>query len=166
MIAEQRPIYLTIKNAYAKAKSRNWDTMYWMIDIHETLIHSSYNGSGVLLWLPGAFEMITDILRFPENKIILWSSMQSLDAGDGKMSLQTFRAEIIRKTSHRLEAENRIFLNGNPEVENTSYADFSIKPYFNILLDDKAGFDYHWDIAAVKSAVYDFGGTLTIEQGN
>ena len=33
------------------------------------------------------------------------------------------------------------FFNNNPEAKNTEYGDFTVKPYYNILLDDKAGFD-------------------------
>jgi hypothetical protein len=37
------------------------------------------------------------------------------------------------------------YINSNPDVVNTEYGDFSRKPYFNIIIDDKAGFEPETD---------------------
>ncbi|MCC6643353.1 hypothetical protein IT411_01265, partial [Candidatus Peregrinibacteria bacterium] len=35
---------------------------------------------------------------------------------------------------------NFVYINENPEAENSAYANFDQKFYFNVLFDDKAGF--------------------------
>lgn len=47
--------------------------------------------------------------------------------------------------------------NENPECGNTDYADFTTKPYFNILLDDKAGMEMNSDWSLVKSELQRIG---------
>ena len=37
------------------------------------------------------------------------------------------------------------YVNENPEVSGTEYGDFTGKPYMNVLLEDKAGFDAEED---------------------
>ena len=42
------------------------------------------------------------------------------------------------------------FINKNPEPNNTSYGYYEDKPYFNVLFEDKAGFDPEtdWELVA------------------
>jgi hypothetical protein len=47
--------------------------------------------------------------------------------------------------------------NCNPDEKNTPYADFSLKPYFNILIDDKAGFDPNTDWDGIRKTLIRIG---------
>ena len=44
-------------------------------------------------------------------------------------------------------------MNENPECGNTSYADFTRKPYFNIMIDDKAFFQPRTDWVLTEIAL-------------
>ena len=47
------------------------------------------------------------------------------------------------------------YFNENPEVKNTATGDFSMKIYFNVMIDDKAGFEKSdWEnvVESVKMA--------------
>jgi hypothetical protein len=44
------------------------------------------------------------------------------------------------------------YFNENPECSNTEMCDFGRKFYFNILIDDKAGFDGNYDWWLIKMA--------------
>jgi hypothetical protein len=146
-----RPIINVIKKAYSTMYDRKWDSVYWAIDIHGVIVPPNYvplteqiNADNVVKPYKNAIEVMRWILKFPETKIILWSSSPKDDIAYYKWFY--FDLEGI--------APNRIFINSNPEVtEAASGADFSSKFYFNILLDDKAGFDPDLDWDAIKYRV-------------
>jgi hypothetical protein len=110
---------------------RQWDIMYWAVDLHGTLLHSSYDNTDLTpQYYPHAKETMALLSREPRFKFILYTC-----------SYEENIKELIR-----LMGEDCIrfdFINDNPEAENTKYGDFRKKPYFNVLLDDKAGFDPH-----------------------
>lgn len=128
---------MSIKKAIERAamtvKSRGWDTVYWAIDLHGTCIDSTYTYDGdyifINFYVVNALRLISNT---PGHKIILWSSVYNND--------------LIRIISlfekHGIVVSS---FNRNAEVENTVYANFDSKFYFNILIDDKAGFDPETD---------------------
>lgn len=125
-----------IRRAYETARSRNWDKIYWAIDLHETCIRSEY-GQGSYKWLhDGVIHALRKIASRPETIIILWSSVH---AEEEQAIINFFAQEGIRVS----------YFNHNPEVRNTAYGNFETKFYFNVLLDDKAGFDYNTDWYAI-----------------
>lgn len=136
-----RPLEDVVRLAYEKAHARGWDRVYWMVDLHDTAIAATYASGGGITLLPGAGETLRWLLTFPETRIILWSSMSP---------------ELLAAHREALFAEadrGRVYLNENPEEGDTAYASFQQKPYFNVLLDDKAGFDHARDWAAVTRAM-------------
>ena len=52
---------------------------------------------------------------------------------------------------------NFTYINDNPEYIGNDYADFSKKFYYNILLDDKAGFEGETDWLLVKNELIRVG---------
>lgn len=121
-----------IRRAYDVARVRNWDKVYWAIDLHETCIRSNYG--------KGSYEFLGDyvvralqkISERPETVIILWSSVHADEEAD---IIEFFANNGIRVS----------YFNHNPEVSNTAHGNFDTKFYFSILLDDKAGFNYELD---------------------
>lgn len=117
-----------IRRAYRILAERNWDTVYWTIDLHGVCLKPDHN--------PGQYEFINqhaiDALRLisslPESGITLWSSMHRTEQ-PGVIAF--FAAHGIRVD----------YFNENPEITSTARADFSVKFYSSIILDDKAGFD-------------------------
>ncbi len=118
-----------IKKAFKLAELRGWDKTYWAIDIHETILEPNWSD----IVLPSKF--------YPLAKEAL--------------QLMTSRKDIcciLYTCSHPSEIEKYIalfakhnihfsYVNENPEVINKRYGNYSKKPYFNVLFEDKAGFD-------------------------
>ena len=131
-----------IERAYRTAKERKWDTIYWAIDLHGTCIESNYEN--------GSFQFIDDtceqIMRWlskqPETKIILWSSVYSDHWNE--------IVEFFENRGIKIDA-----CNANPHEKSNTYADFSSKFYFSVLLDDKAGFDPAMDWSVVYFTVHE-----------
>lgn len=123
-----------IENSWKRKTQKGYDYWYWCIDMHGTLFENNY--------VQGSFggEMFHECiapLRFLSNRrdvrTILWTS------------------------SHKPVIENALafmhkrgiyfdFVNENPHIINDVLCDFRRKFYFDVLLDDKAGFEpkVHW----------------------
>lgn len=125
-------IQKAIRRAYKLLKERNWDTIYWAIDLHGTCIESNYI-SGKYEWInEDAKKCLQLIQSLPESQIIIWSSC--------------YPEEYDKIFDFFVEHDITTYLyNCNPEVQNTKTGCFDIKFYFSILLDDKAGFDPETD---------------------
>lgn len=107
--------------------SRKWDTIYLAVDLHDTIFESNYEGLSDV-YMPNAKDALQTISTYQEIKIILWSSTYDSDI--------SHYLEILKSDGIRVD-----YFNENPEAENTKGGDFARKFYFNILLDDKAGFE-------------------------
>jgi hypothetical protein len=129
-------IELSIVRAYRTKKKRNWDRLYFAVDLHDTITQSTYTRDEVQkkAFFPGAIETLK---YFSSCKDII-------------LILNTSSFPIYLKEYYRQFEENEIYfdyLNENPEVPSTDVGDFGKKFYFNILMDDKAGFNplKDWD---------------------
>jgi hypothetical protein len=115
----------------AMERHKSWDFTYWAFDLHGTIIVPNYKHGDI----PREF--------YPYAKKVL--------------QMLTKRDDIcmyIYTCSHPHEQEKYIkyfkdndinfkWVNENPEVEtqNNGYGYYVDKPYFNVLFEDKAGFD-------------------------
>lgn len=126
-----------IERAYKTARLKNWDKIYWAIDLHETCLVSSYGKGSYRFINQQAANTLLYLSQRPETVIILWSSVHA----DEEPEIIKFFADY----------EIRVhYFNHNPEVENTAVGNFDTKFYFNVLVDDKAGFDYRTDWVAIR----------------
>lgn len=134
-------IIKAIERAYKKAKEKQWDKLYWAIDLHGTCLKSNYE-LDKHEWINDDVRNCMDhILHLPESKVIIWTS-----------------TDINQKESVKdlLEEAGCIsYWNCNPEVSNTETGCFDEKFYFDILLDDKAGFDPEIDWKVIKNWLED-----------
>jgi hypothetical protein len=118
-----------IRRAFRDKKEKKWDKLYWCIDLHDVVIEGKYNkfNEGAAI-----FPHAKDFFRWACNRediiLILWTSSH---------------ADAIEEITSRLFDDGIMFdyVNSNPEVESNSLCEFDKKFYFNILLDDKAGFE-------------------------
>jgi hypothetical protein len=121
-----------IVNTYKYAKDRRWDTIYWAIDLHGTILESSYKRQNVDIM--SVFDhVIPALLKLSERedtKIYIFSCTLK---SEYEMYMNYFK---------NLGVDFK-WINENPEAKDTTYGCYRYKPYFNILLDDKAGFDPH-----------------------
>jgi len=121
-------IIKVFKKAMITYRERGWDTLYVAIDMHDTICKSTYREDNIINYYPHAKDILQKMGRIPFIKTILYTSTPDKRI---KEYLEMFAKDDIKFD----------FINSNPDVENTAYGDFSIKPYFNVLMDDKAGFD-------------------------
>jgi hypothetical protein len=113
---------------FKKAIDRRWQCIYVAVDFHDTIFKSLYHHKD-FEFFDGAERCLKYLTDRPDVVLIGWSSL-SMD--------------IYKKVYDKAFLEKGIvfrFLNENPLEGNTHYADFSKKFYFNILIDDKAGWN-------------------------
>lgn len=68
-----------ISRAYRVMRERNWDTVYWAVDLHGTVLESTYQ-VGTFQFINQAAETALQYLSsLPETRIIVWSSMHDAD---------------------------------------------------------------------------------------
>jgi hypothetical protein len=117
-----------IERAYRTARERNWDKVYWAIDLHGVCFPNNYTQNVYEFINEKAIEGLQAISNRKESIIILWSSAW----GDQQQPIVDFfdKHDILVN-----------YFNENPLVQSTYTGCFAKKFYFSILLDDKAGFD-------------------------
>lgn len=115
-----------IEKTFKQKQERNWDSLYWVIDLHDTVIEGKYNrfNEGSTIY-PYAKETLDYLYNHQVHKSILWTS-----------SYDDSVENVIQKFDLKFN-----YLHVNPECPNTSLCNFDRKLYFNFLLDDKALFD-------------------------
>ena len=125
--------------------AKNWDTIYWLVDVHGVIIPGSFHRKNEFKFMhPDAKDVLQWITKRSHHKLILWSS--------------SYKTEIDELKGWLFEHGIKVdYVNENPAEEHSNYADFSKKPYFNILLDDKAGFDtlVYWTLIKEYLKFYD-----------
>lgn len=115
----------SIMKAYRTASERNWDTIYCLVDCHDTIACSNYRDAEVSFY-PQALEALREISWWPEIQLVLWTCSYPADT-----------ARLVDRLAHegvRVRGVNRT------PIANTVTGCFDEKPYFSILIDDKAGF--------------------------
>jgi len=122
---------------------REWDTIYVAVDWHDTMMPSTYSNDkyGKYKLYPQAEEVLKWMSDNGNIRLILYTSSH----GDQK-------ADFIHNM-HHLYGIDFEYHNGNPEVENSKFGCFDEKFYFNVLLDDKAGFDPETDWMDLKNNI-------------
>lgn len=123
-------------NAYERAKYKNWDYIYVLIDVHGTIFKPSYLNKEKYEFYPYAKEVLQLLTLYTDTKLILWTSSTYTAIFD---YLKVFRNNNIVFD----------YWNKNPEVERQSTdpdtLDLSSKYYFNVGIDDKFGFEPETD---------------------
>lgn len=104
---------------------------YWLFDLHGTIIKSNHiKGSTEVIYYPYAKECLQIITNRPDIRTIVFTSSypDELAAYD-----KVFRNDGI----------NFRYYNENPEIceENGMFGYYKHKPYFDIMFEDKAGFN-------------------------
>lgn len=121
-------IVKAIDKAFETMQKRGWNKVYFYFDIHETILYPDYNNTDPLKFYPFAKEVLQHLSQRDDVAIGLYTC--------------SYPEQICRYLeffeSHNIRFE---FANKNPDVKNTTYGYYQDKPYFNVLFEDKAGFD-------------------------
>jgi len=130
-----------IEKTFKTKAERNWHTVYFAVDLHGTLIRP---GHDKVEFYPCAVEVVKWINSRTDCKIILWTSSHQSE-------ISNFLYECARNEIHM------DFINENPLEGDSARACFDKKFYFNVLLDDKAGFDGEIGWALIKQTLIELG---------
>lgn len=125
-------IIKSIERAYQLKKERKWEYIYWAIDLHATCIEANYSNTNTPTNIfPEALAPLRILSNDPQIKLIMWTASHPEQI---VLYDKVFRDENIHFD----------YFNENPEVQTEgtlTYGNYDKKFYFNVLLDDKAGFD-------------------------
>jgi len=119
-------------NALKRMKDRNWEHIYVLVDIHDTIFEACYHEKENHKWYPFAKEAL-QIMSYARNiSLILWTSSHKESINE---YLEYFKANSISFD----------MVNSNSETQNNELSCFDEKTYFNVGIDDKFGFDAETD---------------------
>jgi hypothetical protein len=128
-----------IERAFKYNTEHGFSKTYFCIDLHDVVIEGKHNRLNVgASFFPGAVDVLRQLSFREDIVLILWTSSHG-DALDG-----------MKKKFQENGIEFR-YTNENPECNSGHLCDFSQKFYFDILLDDKAGFEGAKDWSLVES---------------
>ena len=132
-----------IKKTFAEYKIKGWDRIFVLVDAHGTIIPSGQHDDYSFI-SEDAKEILQWFSKRPEVRIILWTSSYPSEA------------ESLTKwlLSHGIQVW---YINENPEAKNTERAYFAKKLYYNIVVDDRSGFEPATDWAAIKQELISIG---------
>ena len=118
-----------IKNCLRRAREKKWEKTYWAIDIHGTLLRPNFKKNEISLeFYPYAVEVMQKLATRKDIIKIMYTCSYPHEI---KQYVEYF-------AQHGIEFD---YINSNPEIINGSYGYYQDKFYFNVLMDDKAGFD-------------------------
>jgi hypothetical protein len=118
--------------AFKRMKDRNWEKIYVLVDIHDTVFEACYHEKEEHKWYPFAKEALEIMSHAQQISLILWTSTYKNVIND---YVEYFKTNGIRFD----------YINRNTETENTSLSCFDEKTYFNVGIDDKFGFEAETD---------------------
>ena len=132
-------IIRAIANSFIHAKQRNWAKTYWAFDVHGTMIRPNYKTNEIATeFYPHALEVMQALSKRTDIARILYTC--------------SYPHEIVQYMN--LFNANGIhfdYVNSNPEVMDGGYGYYNDKFYFNVLFEDKAGFDGETDWLEIKT---------------
>ena len=132
-----------ISRAFDKARSKKWNKTYWLVDVHETIINPNYNVDKIPTdFYPEAKGVLQLLSSRPDIVLILYTCSWPQEVEEYKSYFKTHGIHFDYKMK-------------NPEVETVpgKYGYYIDKPHADVVLDDKAGFDWQTDWTIVRNAV-------------
>lgn len=121
-----------IKKMFNHAKQKEWYETYWFIDLHGVISKPDYRKeSKKIIYYPYVKETL-QYLSKNRHDIILILFTSSYPYEIAKYMAQFKKENIFFK-----------YVNENPEISDAkgSFGCYDKKPYYNVLIDDKCGFD-------------------------
>ena len=118
----------TIDREYQHMIDRNWDRIFLFFDLHGTVIKPNFE--------LGKIEL--DYYPYAKETLLFLNDKTDVD-----MNIYTCSHEHEIVEYQRLFKEDGIhfkYVNENPDVETNGYGNYDVKPYMNIMFEDKAGF--------------------------
>jgi hypothetical protein len=134
-----------LAKAYEEKEKKDWPVIFFAFDIHGTMIKPNYQvGNIPTEFYPMAKEVLQLISRRKDIVMILYTCSHPHEIEE---YLTMFRENDIYFK----------FVNENLDVPTNinGYGNYDKKPYFNVLFEDKAGFDAETDWFEVAEFLLD-----------
>jgi hypothetical protein len=130
-----------IENCLRHAKEKGWAKTYWAFDIHGTIVKPNFRRDEISReFYPGAVEVMKKLNSHKEIVKILYTC--------------SYPAEITQYLEYFAQHGIHFdYVNQNPEIGDGGYGYYQNKFYFNVLMDDKAGFDGETDWLEIKKII-------------
>lgn len=110
------------------AQRKNWDRVYIAVDIHDVIVHGNYKSD----------ELPTNFLKDAKSTLQLLSKRDDVCL---IMFSCSHPVELVKYDTFFRDHDIIFdYINKNPEVPDTALGCYKDKMYFNIYLEDKAGF--------------------------
>lgn len=130
-----------ITTCLANARQKNWDRTFWAFDIHGTILKPNHRRDSIATEF---YPMAKEVMQFLTQRKDIVRILYTCSYPDEIVQyLAFFKA-------HGIEFR---YVNENPEIANGGYGYYQDKFYFNVLMDDKAGFDGETDWIAIKETL-------------
>ena len=128
-----------IERAFRHQKERGWEKTFWCIDVHDTICKSTYERGHIdRSFYPDARAVLQWLNATEDICVILFTCSHR----DDIQSILNWLEE------HEIHFD---YVNENPEQPSNELSNFEQKMYFNVLLEDKAGFEGETDWTLIKS---------------
>ena len=122
-----------IENCFRHAHQKNWPKTYWAFDIHGTILKPNYTRDEISReFYPNAKEVMQHLSKRDDIVRILYTCSYPIE----------IEQYIAYFKEHDIHFD---YINQNPDVTDGGYGYYKDKFYFNVLMDDKAGFDGEGD---------------------
>ena len=119
----------SLEKEFKKKNERNWNFIYFAIDLHDTVFESNYSNDIIPNKM---YNYCKEVLQFLSNradvKLILYTSSQP-------SHIEKY-LQILNENGIKFD-----YINCNEDVKDNGFSCYKQKFYFNILIDDKAGFN-------------------------
>lgn len=118
-----------INNCLRNARTKGWEKTYWAFDVHGTILKPTFQkGVPSSEYYPFAKEALQLVTLRKDITTILFTCSHPHE-------IVTY-IDFFRQDGIVFD-----YVNENPETLSGAYGNYSQKFYFNILFEDKAGFD-------------------------
>lgn len=124
------------RNAFSIMAERSWDKIAVAVDLHGTVLKPNYGIELAQEFYPGAEEC----LKYMSTRGDIVMFMYSCTPTNLKNMYNTM---FVSKGIHIHTSINDVYK--LMDITSSVYQSFSEKPYFNVLLEDKAGFNPETD---------------------
>lgn len=127
----------SINDCFELSRKRGWDRIYWAVDLHGVIVKPTYDNNIPDVYYDNAIRVLKIISDRKDIKLILYTCSYKEKSDSYLKEFQKFGVVFD-------------YVNRNPEILDNTYSTYSEKLYFNILLDDKAGFDPETDWLVIE----------------
>lgn len=142
LFTSMKTITQLFNEAWKKKEERGWQHVYIMVDLHGVVLNSNYHASNDLKFTHlDTMPVLSYLSNQKDVILILWTSSHESEIKKVLRWLGLYGIHIK-------------YVNENPLEQDTEYASFAKKPYFSIVLDDKAGFDSDHDWSELNTWAY------------